>query len=162
MPIISSSVVWKWPKFTLFFQFLPNIWIQGACQENILIWFDVILTSSRHSAGIHLDITQILNSSSPFHMSHQICKRCFTIFRTRSTIHSSKAYMGTFLKKMGLVCSCVNISSSILTIWSNIAYTSAPPASVGCCGVRGRVSTGTTWPHYTGAAPGLWLWPVSG
>ena len=46
--------------------------------------------------------------------------------------------------KMGLVCSCVNISSSILTIWSNIAYTSAPPASVGCCGVRGRVSTGTT------------------
>ena len=57
--------------------------------------------------------------------------RCFTIFRTRSTIHSSKAYMGTFLKKMGLVCSCVNISSSILTIWSNIAYTSAPPSQCG-------------------------------
>ena len=72
-----------------------------------LIWChsNIFQTLGRHTSG-----HQILNSSSPFHMSHQICKRCFTIFRTRSTIHSSKAYMGTFSKKMGLVCSCVNIS----------------------------------------------------
>ena len=84
-------------------------------------------------------------------MSHQTCKRCLTIFVMTNEEHNThcKSIHGNFLREDGAICSIaavpfVSILSSILAIWSNIAYMSATPSQ---CGMLRCAAPGVHW-HY--------------